>query len=273
MTHENSVSVVVCTHNGARMLPLALDALARQHPPAGGFEAVIVDDRSTDGSAELAAAAGAKVVRLTGEQGGGLAAARNAGIRAASGDLVAFTDDDCEPEPTWLRELIEPMRDPTVDGVTGCTVPGSDRDLVLRYLARRNPLAPLPSVLLESRRPLFRLRTYLRDNLGPTRVLPAGAPLYSVVGANMAFRLSFLDTMGGFDPGIRFGGEEEDLCRGPMSGPEARVSYTRRPRWYATTTGPASRTRCDAPERMAEETRVRPPPRRASGPSSTRFHC
>ena len=59
---------------------------------------VIVDDRSTDGSAELAAAAGAKVVRLTDEEDGGLAAARNAGIRAASGDLVAFTDDDCEPD-------------------------------------------------------------------------------------------------------------------------------------------------------------------------------
>ena len=125
---------------------------------------------------------------------------RNAGIRAASGDLVAFTDDDCEPAPTWLRELIEPMRDPTVDGVAGRTVPASDCDLALRYLARRNPLAPLPSVLLESRRPLFRLRTYLRDNLGPTRELPAGAPLYSVVGANMAFRLSVPRRLGGIRP-------------------------------------------------------------------------
>ena len=53
------------------------------------------------------------------DEDGGLNAARNAGIRAASGDLVAFTDDDCEPAPTWLRELIEPMRDPTVDGVAG----------------------------------------------------------------------------------------------------------------------------------------------------------
>jgi glycosyltransferase involved in cell wall biosynthesis len=103
---------------------------------------VVVDDHSTDDSAELAAA-GAKVVRLTEVESGGLNAARNAGIRAASGDLVAFTDDNCEPEPTWLRELIEPMLDPTVDGVAGRTVPASDRDLVLRYLARRNPLAPL----------------------------------------------------------------------------------------------------------------------------------
>lgn len=58
MIHENLVSVVVCTHNGARLLPVALDALARQRPPAGGFEVVVVDDHSTD-------AAGAKVVRLT----------------------------------------------------------------------------------------------------------------------------------------------------------------------------------------------------------------
>ena len=132
---------------------------------------VVVDDRSTDGSAEIAAAAGAKVVRLAEGEDGGLNAARNAGIGAASGDLVAFTDDDCEPAATWLRELIEPMRDPTVDGVAGRTVPASEGDLALRYLARRNPLGALPSVLLDSRRPLFRLRTYLRENLGPTREL------------------------------------------------------------------------------------------------------
>ena len=211
MAEDPAVSVVVCTHNGARLLPRALGALGRQVQPAGGYEVIVVDDRSTDGSGEIAAASGARVVRLTDD--GGLAAARNAGIRAASGGIIAFTDDDCEPDAGWLSALLAPFADPGVSGTAGCTVPSSADDVVLRYLARRNPLAPLPSALLESRSPLFRLWHYLRTGLGPTPALPSGSELYSVAGANMAFRRELLDAIGGFDPRISFGGEEEDLCR------------------------------------------------------------
>ncbi len=65
------------------------------------------------------------------------------------------------------------------------------QNIGFRYLSQRNPLAPLPAVLLRSRHPLFRLRTYLREGVGPSRRPPAGAELYSVAGANMAFAARF----------------------------------------------------------------------------------
>jgi GT2 family glycosyltransferase len=221
------ISVVVCTRNGARSLPKALAALTGQRIPTDSVELIVVDDHSSDASAEIAAAAGATIVTANGS--GGLAAARNAGVEAASGTIVAFTDDDCEPEPDWLAELVRPFADSAVDGVAGSTVPSSDDQLVFRYLGLRNPLAPLPATLLKSRNPLYRLALYLRTNLGPPPQLTPGARLYSVAGANMAFRRRLLDGLGGFDAGIAFGGEEEDLCkRAHRHAPDAMFVYAPR---------------------------------------------
>ena len=257
--------------NGARILPLALNALlARQHAPAEGFEVVIVDDRSTDGSAELPPPRGRRSCDSRTKRAVVLPPLATPVFERPRVTLSLSPDDDAA-RADLAGQLIEPMRDRAVDSVTGCTVPACDRDLVLRYLARRDPLAPLSSVLLESHRPPVRLRTYLRDNLGD-RALPSGAPLYSVVGANMAFRLSFLDAMGE-STRDQVGGEEEDLCRRAherpggarfVYAPAAEVRHHYRPGIKDTLRGP---------ERMAEGTRARPPLRRASGPSSTRFHC
>src|SRR5436189_2328239 len=77
----------------------------------GGFEVVVVDDGSTDSTAENARAAGARVVPanrgaadVPGSRGAvGPADARNAGVAATSAPLIAFTDADCVPAPGWLR--------------------------------------------------------------------------------------------------------------------------------------------------------------------------
>ena len=116
-----SVSVVIPIRNGQRTLPLCLAALPRLDPrPA---EIVLVDNGSTDGSAELLRAFAdghaAEGVRVVDEPRPGISAARNAGIRAARGEIVAWTDADCSPEPAWLRALTEPFADPTVGGVAG----------------------------------------------------------------------------------------------------------------------------------------------------------
>lgn len=221
---SGGVSVVVCTRNGEQRLPAVLAALDRQDTRGILFERIVVDDGSTDRSTEVAHAAGVTVVRM--QRPVGLAAARNAGVSAASGTVIAFTDDDCEPDAAWLTELIEPLSDPAVHGVAGLTLPASRENIGFRYLSLRNPLAPLPAVLLRSGHPLFRLMTYLREGLGPSRQPTAGAELYSVAGANMAFRRSLLEELGGFDEAITFGGEEEDLCRRAHDRPgSARFVY------------------------------------------------
>jgi glycosyltransferase involved in cell wall biosynthesis len=97
-----SVSVVIPTYNSASFLGEALESVARQtRQPA---EVIVVDDCSSDGSAELARQAGARC--LTTPRNAGPSAARNIGIRAAAGDLVAFLDADDIWEPNHLATLV-----------------------------------------------------------------------------------------------------------------------------------------------------------------------
>jgi glycosyltransferase involved in cell wall biosynthesis len=85
------VSVVLPVHNGQSYLRAAIESVLTQtHRP---IELVVVDDGSTDASADLAASYGPRLV-LVRQENGGVAAARNAGIRAARGDLIAFLDQD-----------------------------------------------------------------------------------------------------------------------------------------------------------------------------------
>ena len=92
------VSVVVPVFNGERTLGRALDSLLAQEHPA--FEIVVVDDGSTDGSAEIAASVpGVTCIR---QANGGPSAARNAGIAATGGELVAFLDADDVAPPAKL---------------------------------------------------------------------------------------------------------------------------------------------------------------------------
>jgi GT2 family glycosyltransferase len=91
-------TVVVPSSGRRPSLTQTLSALARLEPPSGGFEVVVCDDSASGLS--IGGHAGVRVVRVGGR---GPAAARNAGARAARGRWLAFTDDDCTPEPDWLR--------------------------------------------------------------------------------------------------------------------------------------------------------------------------
>ena len=93
-------SVVVPAYQSAATIGGTLDALARQDLDEP-YEVIVVDDGSTDGSAEIAERAG--VTSVLRQPNLGPAAARNAGVAAAAGDAIAFTDADCLPEPDWLR--------------------------------------------------------------------------------------------------------------------------------------------------------------------------
>lgn len=117
---EIAVSVVVPVYNNPEGLTACLEALAVQQT-ARSFEVVVVDDAST---VDLEPIRTAFTPRLSLQwhrlpRNSGPAAARNAGIQAARGELVLFTDGDCRPEPLWLDALARPFDDPAVRGAKG----------------------------------------------------------------------------------------------------------------------------------------------------------
>ena len=122
-------SVVVPVYTGARHLRDCLQALDWQSAPRDSYEVIVVEDGSTDDSRQL------KLwpeVRWLQQAHQGPAAARNLGVAAARGELVLFTDADCEPAPDWVASMMAPFGDPRVSGVKG--VYGSrQRSLVARF--------------------------------------------------------------------------------------------------------------------------------------------
>lgn len=110
------VSVVIPAYNAAATLPLCLDSLANQEFPSSAYEVIVVDDGSTDATAQIAQAAS---VRVISQKNAGPAAARNAGANAAQGQLLLFTDADCAPVPGWIGALTAAFRDSAVAGAKG----------------------------------------------------------------------------------------------------------------------------------------------------------
>lgn len=112
-----SLSLVVPAHNEEILLGATLDALHTAARSVGeDYEIVVVDDSSTDRTADVARAHGARVVRADVHQ---IAAARNAGARAAYGDLLVFADADTIVHPQVLRDAVEAMRNGAIGGGAG----------------------------------------------------------------------------------------------------------------------------------------------------------
>jgi glycosyltransferase involved in cell wall biosynthesis len=106
----------VPTKNGAGRLPLLFDALERQTTGRDSFEVVLVDDGSTDDTAAVAEARGARVIRSPRSQGPG--AASNLGAANARADVLAFTDDDTVPADDWIERGLAAL-DASPSGLVG----------------------------------------------------------------------------------------------------------------------------------------------------------
>ncbi|MGH3259206.1 MAG: glycosyltransferase family 2 protein [Streptosporangiaceae bacterium] len=201
------LSVVICSLNGAAGVDRCLRALAAQ-PNRSRLEIIVVDDGSADGTAAVARARGVTVISHP--RNLGLAAARNTGVSVATADIVAFLDDDCEPEPGWAEHLLAAYAD-DVAGVGGAIVPGTPPSYLAGYLDRNNPLSPLELDLAHGHGIGYRFALYLRRQWSGRD--PTGRrDVYSFAGANMSFRRKAIFDIGLFDERFRFGAEELDVC-------------------------------------------------------------
>ena len=115
------VSVIIPARNEATFVPRVIQAVLAQRPAGIELEVIVVDDGSTDGTAEAARAAGATAV-VTAGAGGNPAAARNRGATVAAGDPLIFLDADCIPAEGWLAAILAAHE-------AGATVVGGALDL------------------------------------------------------------------------------------------------------------------------------------------------
>src|SRR5918911_2736966 len=175
------ISVIVCSRNGARTIGECCEGLARLAYP--NFEVIIVNDGSTDETPRIAREYGFRVIDTAHR---GLSHARNAGLAAAGGDIVAYLDDDAYPDPHWLHYLAATFLTSNHVGVGGPNIPPSGDGPVAACVAN----APG----------------------GPVHVLLSDREAEHLPGCNMAFRKQALEAIGGFDPRYRVAGDDVDVC-------------------------------------------------------------
>ena len=176
-----SVSVVVCTHNGQRTLDECLARVTGLCYP--DYEVIVVNDGSSEACAAIAHL---HDVTLIETEHCGLGHARNRGIAAAQGEIVAFLDDDAYPDSDWLHYIAAQLRANGHAGVGGPNIPPEDDGFVAECVAA----APG----------------------GPIHVLVSDREAEHVPGCNMAFRKDVLEEVGGFDGRFEVAGDDVDLC-------------------------------------------------------------
>ena len=177
------VSVVVASYNGERTLKACLDSLERLNYP--DYEVILVDDGSADETRQIALAH-PNVRYFRHEKNLGLSIARNTGIAASNGEIVAFTDSDCRADEDWLYYLVGGLLQGDYAGIGGPNLLPPDDSLVAAAV--------------------------MASPGGPAHVMLSDHQAEHIPGCNMAFYKWALQQVGGFDPTFHQAGDDVDLC-------------------------------------------------------------
>ena len=175
------VSVVLCSYNGGSTIGQSLQALEKLDYPS--YEVIVVDDGSTDDTATIARGFDCLVISTAQS---GLSNARNTGLKAAGGEIVAYIDDDAYPDPQWLTYLAASFKSTKHAGIGGPNIAPPGDGFVAEVVDR----APG----------------------NPTHVLLSDQEAEHIPGCNMAFRRECLEAIGGFDPFYQVAGDDVDVC-------------------------------------------------------------
>jgi len=183
LARKPKVSVVVASYNSAPTLKACLESLRNLN--YSDYEVILVDDGSTDSTPQLATQF-PNIRAFRHHTNLGLSVARNTGIAAAAGDIVAFTDADCRADEDWLYYLVADLITGEFAGVGG-----------------HNLLPPEDSPTATA---------VMVSPGGPAHVMLTDREAEHIPGCNMAFLKSALGAIGGFDPIFRRAGDDVDLC-------------------------------------------------------------
>lgn len=188
------VSVIVCSYNGGKTLGDCLIALDKVTYP--DFEIVLVDDGSKDHSQQIVSdwlqrrsqtgRANLPSFQNIIQPNMGLSYARNAGAKAAKGDIFAYTDSDCMPDPDWLYYLVGTLLSGDFAGVGGPNISPP----AVNWIQAAVSAAPG----------------------GPSHVLLTDVVAEHIPGCNMAFHRWAFESVIGFDVEYRKAGDDVDFC-------------------------------------------------------------
>jgi glycosyltransferase involved in cell wall biosynthesis len=176
------VTIVVCSYNGARTLRDCMRSLEDLHYP--DYEVIFIDDGSKDNTQEIMKEF--PRVRNIAQKNQGLSAARNVGIAAARGAVVAFTDSDCMADRDWLYFLIHTLLSSEFAAVGGPNISPPATDWI------QATVGAAPG--------------------SPSHVLLTDTIAEHVPGCNMAYHKWALEEIGGFDIEYRKAGDDVDVC-------------------------------------------------------------
>lgn len=192
MSHNISVSVIICTYNRARSLQNTLNALGKVRIPFGCVgELIVVDNASTDGTAGVVANAAFDNMLLVylSEPKRGKAHALNSALAVARGEILVFTDDDVLPSEDWIEQIVRHFNTTKCDALVGKVIlaPALERDWI---------------------RAIEKYYLAISD-------FESGNPIHWV-GANAAFHRRCLQRVRAFDPELGSGalGNAEDTLFG-----------------------------------------------------------
>jgi glycosyltransferase involved in cell wall biosynthesis len=186
------VSVVICAYNAERTMDACLASLRNLNYP--DYEVIVVNDGSTDRTPAITAEhkaaydaepAGPRMVVID-QPNRGLSVARNVGMTAATGDIIAYTDSDCVPDPDWLYFLVYQFVRTGRVAVGGPNFPPAEPSMVPAAVA----VAPG----------------------GPTHVLLNDEIAEHIPGCNMAFTKKVMEEVNGFEPIFAAAGDDVDFC-------------------------------------------------------------
>ena len=175
------ISVVVCSYNGSATIPETLEELMKLN--YSNYEVIVVNDGSTDNLAEIVKAF---PVQLISTENQGLSAARNTGLYAARGEIIAYIDDDAYPDRDWLSYIAYAYANSDHASIGGPNIAPCGEGFIATCVAN----APG----------------------GPVHVLTSDEIAEHIPGCNMTFKTDALLEIGGFDPIFRNAGDDVDVC-------------------------------------------------------------
>ncbi|MEO5357363.1 MAG: glycosyltransferase [Nitrospirae bacterium YQR-1] len=181
-------SVIVPAFNAERTIKDCITSLIGQNFNKADYEIIVVDDGSTDTTAEIVAASAVKYIY---KPNGGPASARNLGVKEATGEIILFTDSDCIATPEWLTEMLKPFSDPMVKAVKGAY-----------KTPLKSPTARFAQVEFEERYEMLKK-----------------APSIDMIDTySAAFRKEIFDMTGGFDESFPVANNEDTELSYKLSG-------------------------------------------------------